>query len=215
MNKIIKKERGYVQVSNNFLRDERISFKAKGLFCYMFSMNEDWNFTIKSIAKQQKDGYDAVQSALEELKKYDYVEYEKHSDGTGTYFLNDDPKTENPKLENPIMGKSTPIKKEQLYKNKKDNLLTIYESELGRELTQNEEKYLTDYIDYRKQIKKVIKTTRPLKAYISQIIALKEKNYNLDEAINIMKEKEWQTLEFVEKYLKAESIGREIGGYSV
>ena len=121
MNKIRKKELNFTQVSNSFLRDNNISFKAKGLFCYMFSMNENWNFTLQSIATQQKDGLDSIKSAMDELKQYGYVSYEKHSNGTGTYFLNDEPNVENPNVENPNLGKSTCIKNTNLDKNNNIN----------------------------------------------------------------------------------------------
>jgi hypothetical protein len=121
MNRIKKREDKFTQVSNSFLRDNRISFKAKGLFCYMFSMSENWNFTLQSIATQQKDGLDSVKSAMDELKEYGYISYEKHSNGTGTYFLNDEPNMENPNVENPNLGKSTPIKNKDLDKNKNIN----------------------------------------------------------------------------------------------
>ena len=117
MDKIKKKESSFTQVSNSFLRDNNISFKAKGLFCYMFSMSENWNFTLQSIATQQKDGLDSVKSAMDELKQYGYISYEKHSNGSGTYFLNDEPNVENPNVENPNLGKSTPIKNTNLDKN--------------------------------------------------------------------------------------------------
>ena len=121
MNKIKKKESSFTQVSNSFLRDGNISFKAKGLFCYMFSMSENWNFTLQSIATQQKDGLDSVKSAMDELKQYGYISYEKHSNGSGTYFLNDEPNVENPNVENPKLVKSTPIKKKNLDKNKNNS----------------------------------------------------------------------------------------------
>ncbi len=117
MNKIKKRESNYVQVSNSFLRNSNMSFKAKGLFCYMFSMSDNWNFTIKSIASQQKDGVASVKSSLQELKELGYISYTKHSDGTGTYFLDDEPKVENPNVGFIIKRKSTPIKKNQLPKN--------------------------------------------------------------------------------------------------
>lgn len=129
MNKIKKKESSFTQVSNSFLRDNNISFKAKGLFCYMFSMNENWNFTLQSIATQQKDGLDSIKSAMDELKQYGYVSYEKHSNGTGTYFLNDEPNVENPNVENPNLGKSTRIKNTNLDKNNNinyDEYLTLW-----------------------------------------------------------------------------------------
>ena len=120
-NRIKKRVANFTVVSNSFLRDERISFKAKGLFCYMFSMSDDWNFTIKSIASQQFDGQSSIISALKELKDTGYISYEKHNDGTGTYTLNDEPKLENPNLGNPNLGKSTRIKKDQLAKKDKIN----------------------------------------------------------------------------------------------
>lgn len=129
MNKIRKKELNFTQVSNSFLRDNNISFKAKGLFCYMFSMNENWNFTLQSIATQQKDGLDSIKSAMDELKQYGYISYEKHSNGTGTYFLNDEPNVENPNVENPNLGKSTRIKNTNLDKNNNinyDEYLTLW-----------------------------------------------------------------------------------------
>lgn len=52
--KISKKKSNFTTVQNSILRDNRLSFKAKGLFCYMFSMSDGWNFTIRSIATQQK-----------------------------------------------------------------------------------------------------------------------------------------------------------------
>lgn len=121
MNKIKKKESSFTQVSNSFLRDNNISFKAKGLFCYMFSMSENWNFTLQSIATQQKDGLNSVKSAMDELKQYGYISYEKHSNGSGTYFLNDEPNVENPNVENPNLGKSTAIKNTNLDKNNNIN----------------------------------------------------------------------------------------------
>lgn len=121
MNRIKKRNNNFTQVSNTLLRDNRISFKAKGLFCYMFSMSEDWNFTLQSISTQQKDGLESIRSAMDELKDYGYVSYEKHSSGKGTYFLNDEPNMENPNMENTTMVKSDPIKNTDLDKNKNIN----------------------------------------------------------------------------------------------
>lgn len=122
-NRIKKRDNNFTQVLNSFLRDNSISFKAKGLFCYMFSMNENWNFTLQSIATQQKDGLDSVKSAMDELKKYGYVTYEKLANGKGLYYLDDEPKVENPNVENPNLGKSTPIKNNNSTKNKNNNTL--------------------------------------------------------------------------------------------
>ena len=127
MNKIKKKESKYTQVSNSFLRDKNISFKAKGLFCYMYSMDEKWNFTMQSIATQQNDGLSSIKSAMDELKEFGYIVYEKHANGKGTYHLDDVPNVENPNVENPNLGKSTPIKNTNLDKNTNTSSSADYE----------------------------------------------------------------------------------------
>ena len=111
MNTVKKRASNYAQISNEFLRDKNISFKAKGLFSYMFSMDDNWNFTIRSISIQQGEGETSIRTALNELKNFGFIKYVKHTNGKGTYFLDDVPNVENPNVENPIMGKSTRIKK--------------------------------------------------------------------------------------------------------
>ena len=75
----------------------------------MESKPNGWNFTIRSMAKQLKDGVDSISSGLKELRRYGYVIYYKQVDGTGIYELIDEPNTENqdmayPNTENPNQG---------------------------------------------------------------------------------------------------------------
>lgn len=196
MNIIKKKESQFTQVSNIFLRDNRISFKAKGLFCYMFSMADGWNFTMQSIANQQKDGVASVSSAMDELKEYGYVVYEKHSDGKGTYHLDDEPKSENPNVENPnmgftIMGKSECIKNKQSSKNKdlseyQDNIVEIVS-------------HLNDILN--KDYKPTTSSTRKL------IQARLKDGFTLQDfqKVHIVKFAEWNGTD-MQKYLRPETL---------
>ena len=109
--KYSKQNTNFTMVFNNVIHDKRLSFKSIGLFSYMFSKPDNWNFTIKSIASQVKDGEASIKSAMEELKEFSYLKYTKHSDGTGTYHLYYDPNVENPNVEKAIEGKSPPINK--------------------------------------------------------------------------------------------------------
>ncbi len=109
MNRVKKQKKCYSQISNTVAGDPYISLKAKGLFLFMESKPEGWNFTIRSMSKQLKDGIDSISSALKELKKYGYVIYYKQTDGTGIYELIDEPNQENPNQENPNLGKSDRI----------------------------------------------------------------------------------------------------------
>jgi len=66
----------------------------------MISKPDSWHFTLKSISSQTKDGMRSVSSAMSELKEENYVFYEKKSDGTGVYYLDEKPDEQNPKLRN-------------------------------------------------------------------------------------------------------------------
>ncbi len=153
MNKIQKKKQNFVQISNNFIRDNRISFKAKGLFCYMYSMEANWNFTLQSIATQQNDGLSSITTAINELKEFGYVVYEKLTSGRGIYHLNDEPKSENPNMDFPIMAKSHPIKNTNLIKNTNTkNSNDVIKTNNKEALLETAEKYLKAHIKLKSKI---------------------------------------------------------------
>jgi len=109
MNIIKKKNFPFTQVSNELLNDKEISLKAKGIYAYMLSKPTDWNFTIKSMSKQLKEGSDAIMNALNELKIKGWLVYNKNTNGSGVYELLYFPNSENPnkaqpKPENPNQG---------------------------------------------------------------------------------------------------------------
>jgi len=96
-----------------------------------------------------------------------------------------------------INNRDINIKKENKKKSKFQTLLDQLPKQL---LTEKAKEYLEDFYKYRTEIKKPIKTYRPLLAYLNTLIALKNKNINLEEAIKVMKDREWQTLK--EDWLK-------------
>jgi len=51
-----------------------------------------------------------------------------------------------------------------------------------------------DFIEYRRKIKKPIKTANPLKMYLRELDKICEHGYDVAEAVELMKEREWQTL---------------------
>ena len=83
----------YTKIPNELLNDATLSWKAKGLFCFMASKKDTYNFTMRSIAKQFIDGKAAIYSAMDELKDRGWVSYFRNLDGTGKYILNTTLKT--------------------------------------------------------------------------------------------------------------------------
>ena len=86
-NKLHKQTVPFTQIANEILNAKDLSFKAKGLFAYMHSKPDGWNFTLRSMAKQVKEGRDSIANGIEELKKYGLIEYTKNNDGSGKYEL--------------------------------------------------------------------------------------------------------------------------------
>ncbi|CUW85614.1 helix-turn-helix domain-containing protein [Rhizobium pusense] len=69
MNKLTKQRAPFTQVPNNLLTDACISFKAKGLYALMYSKPDGWTFYEGALAKESRDGKEAVRSGLDELVK--------------------------------------------------------------------------------------------------------------------------------------------------
>lgn len=57
----IEKTRDYTVMSNYHLRDRSLSLKAKGLLSLMLSLPEDWDYTMKGLARICKDGIDSYE----------------------------------------------------------------------------------------------------------------------------------------------------------
>ena len=91
----------FTQAPSRLVKDKEISLAAKGLFAFMQDKPDGWNFTIKSMASQLKEGENAIRTCLNQLKEFGWVTYIKHHDGTGTYSLNFTPVKTKPNDENP------------------------------------------------------------------------------------------------------------------
>ena len=77
----------YVKIPNELLNDKDLSWKAKGLFCYMASKPDNFNFTVQSLATQFNTGRATLFSAMDELKIKGWLTWDKRSDGKGKYQL--------------------------------------------------------------------------------------------------------------------------------
>ena len=62
---------------NELLQDENISWKAKGLYWYLQSKPDNWDFSAEKISREAKDGLDSTKSGLQELEKAWYLERKK------------------------------------------------------------------------------------------------------------------------------------------
>ena len=106
---------GYTHVNNEIFHDKNISYKAKGLFCQMLSLPENWDFKENSIKVLATDGISSVRAGLKELMEKGYLIRKPIREGNlivdWEYTLIDCPRNlENLKIENLKLENLNPIK---------------------------------------------------------------------------------------------------------
>ena len=71
--KIKKRTSPYVTIDCTALKDNTLSAKAKGVFCYLLSMPADWQIYASELVKHFKDGKDSIGTAIKELEGAGYI----------------------------------------------------------------------------------------------------------------------------------------------
>ena len=84
MSKLFIKNK-YGITPNELLNNKKISSRAKGLFAYIQSKPDGWDFSTERIASQLKEGIKAVRSTLQELEKYGYLVRKLHRKENGDW----------------------------------------------------------------------------------------------------------------------------------
>ncbi|MDA1925895.1 DnaD domain protein [Bacillus cereus] len=107
----VSKSKNYTTINNTGLRDERLSWKAKGILAYILSLPDDWVFYMEEISTHAKDGIDSLRVGMKELKKFGYVrrfpvKNEKGKITNWETIIYEVPQVENPDMENPQVEKS-------------------------------------------------------------------------------------------------------------
>lgn len=68
----------YTVIDNLVLQDARLSWKARGILCYVLSMRDDWEVSMKQLAQASpKEGGHALHTALQELVACGYATLEQ------------------------------------------------------------------------------------------------------------------------------------------
>lgn len=85
--KLKKQEVGFAQVKNEVLNDPSLSWKAKGIFAYIYSKPDDWDFSVERAANDSTDGPKATRSGVKELEKAGYLTRRKLGDRRMEWFV--------------------------------------------------------------------------------------------------------------------------------
>ena len=77
-------ESHYLIVANQVVRDQALSFKARGILAYLLSMPDNWKVSASAIARaSDRDGRESILSGLRELEGAGYLRRWRHQDEAG------------------------------------------------------------------------------------------------------------------------------------
>jgi hypothetical protein len=87
MSKLVKPTKNFTQVGNEIFSNNRVSAKAKGVYCYLWSKPDGWDFSHIRISQEFSDGRKGILSAINELEDCGYLERKRQKDGRMDYIL--------------------------------------------------------------------------------------------------------------------------------
>jgi phage replication protein len=102
-------------MSNHHLRNKKLSLKAVGLMSKILSLPDEWDYSLKGLAKLNTDGIDGVRSAVQELEDAGYIIRRQRRDKNGRmaqseYLVFEIPELAKPASDSPASEKPMPVK---------------------------------------------------------------------------------------------------------
>lgn len=105
----VSKREQFVIILSQTIKDNRLSWKARGILCYLLSLPDDWEIQFEELRGHAPDGRDSLRSGLLELEKYGYLAKRQTRNKRGQlarmeWVIYERPLTGNPLTENPLTG---------------------------------------------------------------------------------------------------------------
>ena len=123
-------------IDQQLIRDSRLTWKARGIFVYLWSQSDEWEFNEVEVARHAPDGRSSLRTGLKELEKYGYLERERARNKVGQvssskWTLHEKPMSKKPMFENPTQANPTQENRTQRYHQEK---ITSKEDNTNKEL---------------------------------------------------------------------------------
>ncbi|MED0946224.1 conserved phage C-terminal domain-containing protein [Bacillus mycoides] len=226
----VSKDKNYTTINNTGLRDERLTWKAKGILAYILSLPDDWVFYMEEVATHSKDKLDSLKSGIKELKEHGYVKRYpvKNEKGKiarwemiiyevpqGEYPLVENPQMEKPLVDKPLVENPLLLSTKELSTNKpntdkQNNIMSSSNEDDNQSLIPYEDivSYLNEKIG--KSFKhKTAKTRSLIKARFTDGFTLEDFKQVID-----IKTAQWLTDSNMNQYLRPETLfGTKFEGY--
>ncbi|WP_395318932.1 conserved phage C-terminal domain-containing protein [Fructilactobacillus frigidiflavus] len=199
-------KRGYTVTDNQLIEDDRLSWKARGVFTYLWAQSEDWDFYELEVTKHAPDGRDSLRSALKELEKHGYLKRKmKRNKGNFSkydwilsdtpmldYPTSEEPTSENPTSDNPTLTSTKEISTNKTNTNSNKNMSSSVEHD---DISAKVIDYLNEKAD--RHFRKTAANKRLINARVKEGFELKDFKRAIDT-----KTAQWAKDTKMSKYLR-------------
>jgi hypothetical protein len=84
----VEKSNNFTVMSNHHLKNQSLSYKARGILSTILSLPDDWDYTLAGLAKISKDGVASVRAGIQELEEAGYITRTQSRDENGMFTKN-------------------------------------------------------------------------------------------------------------------------------
>lgn len=88
---IEKREDPFVRIDKKALGDSRLTWRAKGILCYLLSKPPKWKVMMGQLVEASKEGRDAVRKSMAELRELGYAHLRPTKEGS-EWVIYEDPR---------------------------------------------------------------------------------------------------------------------------
>ncbi|MGD3975813.1 hypothetical protein QT568_22435, partial [Xanthomonas citri pv. citri] len=81
--RVYKETGNFVTVHKNFIHDDNLSWKAKGILLYLLSRPDDWQIYESELVRHSTDGLSGLKTGIKELEKVGYIQRTRKRDDKG------------------------------------------------------------------------------------------------------------------------------------
>ena len=76
----------YTAIPKEYLKDKALSLKAKGLLTVMYSMPDEWNYTLKGLSKITNVSIKSLRTTIQELERNYYLWRKRKQKKNGQFY---------------------------------------------------------------------------------------------------------------------------------
>lgn len=158
------KKTNYTCIDNQVFKDHDLSMKAKGLLAQIYSLPDNWEYSVRGLATLFSDGRESVNTALQELIEHGYIVRTQKNNVLGQFEgyeydiyetpqVAENPFTDKPSTENPITDNPTQLNT-NLLNNNKENTKRDISPIIPREVSEADKMFAEFWAAYPKKVDK-------------------------------------------------------------